>query len=264
MPVEFSPMDRRQTLGLDSGIFLTTGAGYIIPGPNQSPSAGADNGITYQWPPIWGPTYYDPAILDFDFIPDSDTLRLKYVFGSEEYNEWVGGSFNDIFFLNISGANPNGGQYENKNIAIVPGTSNTSIKINTVNNGYSPPGVVPTGPCTHCEYYDDNTGGLTLEYDGFTVVLIAWLLTVPCENYHAQFGVLDAGDGILDTGVFIEENSFSSPLKITTTTLLDPTGLTEDMVEGHVEADLVFKLPSAEYAPVTICFEITGTAIKWY
>ena len=34
------------------------------------------------------------------------------------------------------------------------------------------------------------------------------------------------------------------------------------MVEGHVEADLVFKLPGAEYAPVTICYEITGTAIN--
>ena len=34
------------------------------------------------------------------------------------------------------------------------------------------------------------------------------------------------------------------------------------MVEGHVEADVVFKLPNAEYAPVTICFEITGTAIN--
>ena len=61
-----------------------------------------------------------------------------------------------------------GGQYENKNIAIVPGTSNTSIKINSINNGYSPPGVVPAGPCTNCEYYADNTGGLTLEYDGLT------------------------------------------------------------------------------------------------
>ena len=32
------------------------------------------------------------------------------------------------------------------------------------------------------------------------------------------------------------------------------------MVEGHVEADLIFKLPGVEYAPVTICYEITGTA----
>ena len=32
------------------------------------------------------------------------------------------------------------------------------------------------------------------------------------------------------------------------------------MVEGHVEADVVFKLPNAGYAPVTICFEIGGDA----
>ena len=32
-------------LGLESGIFLTSGAGYIIPGPNQSATAGANNGM---------------------------------------------------------------------------------------------------------------------------------------------------------------------------------------------------------------------------
>ncbi|MBM3435154.1 MAG: hypothetical protein FJY07_02925, partial [Bacteroidetes bacterium] len=248
-------------LGFDNGIFLTTGAGYIIPGPNQSASAGVDNGIIYPWPPPWGQSY-DPAILDFDFIPDSDTLRLKYVFGSEEYNEWVGASYNDVFFMLISGPNPNGGQYNEKNIAIVPGTTNTSVKINSVNNGYSPPGVIPTGPCTNCAYYDDNTGGLTLEYDGFTVVLTAFLLVTPCETYHAKFGVVDEGDGLYDTGIFIEENSFSSSAEIDVNIVLDPPGLTENLVEGHVEGDLVFKLPNTSFAPVTICFEIAGTALN--
>jgi len=246
-------------LGLESGIFLTTGAGYIIPGPNQSSSAGVDNGIIYPWPPQWGQSY-DPAILDFDFIPDSDTLRLKYVFGSEEYSEWAGSSFNDIFWMNISGPNPNGEVYVNKNIASIPGIPDTAVKINTVNNGYSPPGVVPTGPCMHCEFYKDNTGGLTLEYDGFTVVLTAWLPVIPCETYHAKFGVMDEGDGLYDTGIFIEENSFSSSAEIAVNTVLDPPGLTENLVEGHVEADLVFKLPSPEYAPITVCYEIGGTA----
>jgi hypothetical protein len=249
-------------LGFESGIFLTSGAGYVIPGPNSSASAGANNGVTYPCNPPWGPDCFDPAILDFDFIPDSDTLWIKYVFGSEEYNEWVGASLTDIFFLNISGPNPSGGQYANKNIAIVPGTPNIGVKINTVNNGYSPPGVIPTGPCNHCEYYDDNTGGLTLQYDGFTIVLTGWLLVIPCETYHTQFAVMDAGDGIYDTGVFIEEDSFNSSVKIDVRTVLDPPGLTEEMVEGHVEADLIFKLPGAEYAPVTICFEIDGTAIN--
>ena len=38
----------------------------------------------------------DAAVLEFDFIPTSDSISFKYVFGSEEYLEWVN-SFNDAF-----------------------------------------------------------------------------------------------------------------------------------------------------------------------
>ena len=55
----------------------------------------------------------------------------------------------------------------------------------------------------NCEYYADNTGGLTLEYDGLTTVLTGWLLVVPCEEYHIIIGIADCGDGIYDAGVFI-------------------------------------------------------------
>ena len=250
-------------LGISSGIFLTSGAGYVIPGPNTSSSAGANNGTAGNavLNSITTSTTYDAAILEFDFIPESDTLRFKYVFGSEEYNEWVGSSYNDVFGYFVTGPNPMGGQYSNKNIAIVPGTANTSVKINSVNNGYSMPGVVPTGPCMNCAYYDDNTGGLTLEYDGFTVVMVAWLLVVPCEEYHILIGIADAGDGIYDSGVFIEENSFESP-KIEVKTDPYPQGVSENMIEGCVEADIIFILPNPDYAPITVCFEITGTAVN--
>ena len=97
---------------------------------------------------------------------------FRYVFGSEEYNEWVGWfSFNDVFGFFITGPNPMGGQYLNKNIAIVPGTENIPINILNINNGFSIPGVIPDGPCTNCEYYADNTGGLSLQYDGFTTIM---------------------------------------------------------------------------------------------
>lgn len=249
-------------LGIASGIFLTSGAGYVIPGPNTSTSAGANNGTPGDptLNTITTSTTYDAAVLQFDFIPESDTLRFKYVFGSEEYNEWVGSSFNDVFGYFVSGPNPMGGQYSNKNIALVPGT-NTSVKINSINNGYSPGGVVPTGPCMNCEYYDDNTGGLTLEYDGFTVVLVAFLVVVPCEEYHIKIAIADAGDGIYDSGVFIEENSFESP-KIEVETDPYPQGVSENMIEGCVEADIIFRLPNPDYAPITVCFEITGTALN--
>ncbi|GAB4324706.1 MAG: hypothetical protein Kow00127_17400 [Bacteroidales bacterium] len=248
-------------LGISSGIFLTSGAGYNIPGPNVSTSAGSNNG-TPGHPSlnaITTSTTYDAAVLEFDFVPESDTLRFKYVFGSEEYNEWVGSSFNDVFGYFVTGPDPMGGMYSDKNIAIVPGTTNTSVAINNVNNGYAPGGVVPTGPCTNCQYYNDNTGGLTLEYDGFTTVLVAWLLVVPCETYHIKLGVADAGDGIYDSGVFIEENSFESP-KIEVETDPYPQGVSDNMIEGCVEADIIFKLPNPSYAPLTVCFEIGGTA----
>jgi hypothetical protein len=250
-------------LGLDSGIFLTTGSGYNIPGPNNYAGASANNGMPGNaiLNAISTGLTYDASVLEFDFIPETDTLLIKFVFGSEEYNEWVGSASNDVFGLFISGPNPMGGQYSNKNIAIVPGTTNTSVKINSVNNGYSPPGVVPSGPCMNCAYYDDNTNGLTLEYDGFTVVLIAWLIVVPCEEYHAMIGIADVGDFDGDSGAFIKELSIKPP-KIDLETILEPPGLTDEMVEGHVEANLIIKLPNAEYAPVTICFEISGTAIN--
>ena len=154
-------------IGMESGIFLTSGAGYVIPGPNSSASAGANNGMPghASLNAITTATTYDAAVLEFDFVPESDTLRFKYVFGSEEYNEWVFTQFNDVFGYFVSGPDPMGGFYSDKNIAIVPGTTNTSVTINNVNNGNSSPGVVPTGPCTHCEYYSDNTNGSSLEYD---------------------------------------------------------------------------------------------------
>lgn len=248
-------------LGINSGIFLTSGAGYNVPGPNASCSAGSNNGYPghASLNAITTSTTYDAAVLEFDFIPESDTLRFKYVFGSEEYNEWVNSSFNDVFGYFVSGANPDGGYYTDKNIAIVPGTTNTSVTINNVNNGWSSCGTVPTGPCENCAYYQDNTGGLTIEYDGLTAVLVAWLLVVPCEEYHIKIGVADAGDGIYDSGVFIEENSFESP-KIEVETDPYPEGVSDNMIEGCVEADIIFKLPNPEYAPVTIYFEVGGTA----
>ena len=248
-------------LGIGSGIFLTSGAGYNIPGPNAATAAGSNNGMPghASLNAITTSTTYDAAVLEFDFIPESDTLRFKYVFGSEEYNEWVGSSFNDVFGYFVSGPDPMGGFYADKNIAIVPGTTNTSVTINNVNNGYAAGGVVPTGPCTNCTYYNDNTGGLTLEYDGFTTVMVAWLLVVPCEEYHIKIGVADAGDGIYDSGVFIEENSFESP-KIEVESDPYPQGVSDNMIEGCVEADIIFKLPNPEYAPITVYFEVMGSA----
>ncbi len=191
--------------GIGSGVFLTSGAGNIIPGPNESCSSGINNGNLgdAMLTAMAGFTTYDAAVLQFDIIPQSDTLKFDYIFGSEEYNDFVGSTYNDVFAILISGPNPQGGNYGNKNIAMVPGYPELPVTVNNVNNGYAPCNVVPTGPCTHCEYFNDNTGGEYLEYDAYTTVITARAAVVPYEAYHLKIAIADVIDHIYDSGLLL-------------------------------------------------------------
>lgn len=200
-------------LGMESGVFLTSGTGFFIPGPNLSGSTGSANGAPGH--PVLNSialaTTYDAAVLEFDFLPVNDTIKFNYSFGSEEYNEHVGLSYYDVCGAFITGPNPAGGFYTNKNIMKVPGTTNTNVSINSINNGYAPAGVIPTGPCTNCWFFQDNTGGMELEYDGFTTKLICWILVLPYNDYHILLGIADVFGPGYDSGLFLEDHSLFSP-----------------------------------------------------
>jgi hypothetical protein len=45
----------------------------------------------------WTRTSFDANVLTFTFVPTTNQVSFQYVFGSEEYNEWVLGQnlFND-------------------------------------------------------------------------------------------------------------------------------------------------------------------------
>jgi hypothetical protein len=148
----------------------------------------------------------DACVLSFDCIPIGDTLLFNYVFGSEEYPEYVC-SFNDVFGLFLSGPEISGPFSGNAaNLALLPGTQ-TPISINTVNNGNElSQGCLPT----NVEYFIDNAEGTTIAYDGFTVNLLAIAVVVPGETYHFKLAVGDAMDAIFDSGVFLEAFSFRS------------------------------------------------------
>lgn len=201
------------TFGIESGVILCSGSGYLIPGPNISGSTGINNGapgdptLNALSPEIT----YNAAVLQFDFIPLNDTIRFNYIFGSDQYSESVGTVWDDLCAAFITGPNPYGGVYSSKNIAIVPGSTNTKVSISTINNGWAAAGTIPVGPCTNCEYFWDNTGGILLEYDGFTTILTAWILVVPLEEYHIKIAVSDVADTGKDSGMFLEEYSLFSP-----------------------------------------------------
>jgi len=186
-------------LGLDGGVVLSSGNVMDVPNPasillssNNGQPGDPDLNI------LAGVNTYDAAVLEFDFIPVGDSLYFEYVFGSEEYPEYVGASFYDVFGFYITGPKPDGAQYQHENVALVPGTQ-SPISVNTINHQTNP------------QYYIDNQNGLTIGYDGFTVILQIALAVVPFQSYHIKIAIADGMDQIYDSGVFLGANSFRSP-----------------------------------------------------
>ena len=203
-------------IGISSGIIITTGniSGFGGPqGPNNLADAGVDLGRPGPPPPVSGwlsaqvnaPSFHDAAVLSFDFIPQGNEVSFRYVFGSEEYNEFVNTQYNDAFAFFIQGPGIPGGV---QNMAKIPST-NSPVAINSVNNGYST-GCSNGSGASNPNYFVDNCGGSTIQYDGFTKVLTAKSNVIPCSTYRFYLVITDAGDPIYDSGVFLEAKSFST------------------------------------------------------
>lgn len=118
-------------LGLTGGILLTSGTVANSVGPNNSTSqtrSGIGMFSDADLNNIATSTTYDGCILEFDLIPYCDTISIDYVFGSEEYPEFVNSTFNDAFGFFLSGPNITG----SINLALIPNTT-TPVTINNVN-----------------------------------------------------------------------------------------------------------------------------------
>ena len=223
-------------IGIEKGILLTTGTAITTDdagpnGPNDYDHATAGSGEPHIDPDLCyignhdsTIEVFDAAILEFDFIPCADSIRFRYVFASEEYPEFVCSEYNDAFAFILSGVGTNA--MVPVNIATVPGTT-TPIAVNTVNGG-SVGGSGGPGGCggpgdpglANSAYYVDNTGGATIEYDGFTVPIVASYTVSPGKKYHFKIGIADVGDEAWDCAVFMEAGSFIStpyPVDLTVT-----------------------------------------------
>ena len=128
--------DAETYLGIDSGLILATGNIYDALGPNDVPyktgyftdpkikkKPKGDKDLNKVCHGITG----DVEVIEFDFIPMNNKITFNYVFGSEEYPEYVGSKYNDVFAFIV-----NGEKVKRANIAIVPGI-NLPVSINTLN-----------------------------------------------------------------------------------------------------------------------------------
>ena len=195
-------------IGIAQGVLLTSGSVNNAVGPNIQSSITTVNNVTFNDPDLMAidpNAIYDVCIVEFDAKPSCDTLGFTFAFGSDEYPEFVGSSYNDAFGIFVTGSNPIGPPYNGFNMTMIPNTT-SPVSINNVNNGTVCP---TTGPCMNCNYYIDNCGGATIEYDGFTSVITKTLQTVPYQPYQFKFAIADAGDHAFDSGVFFGLGSFS-------------------------------------------------------
>lgn len=241
-------------LGISSGIIMSTG--HVNGSPQIGSPVGGFASTNLGFPgdatlnALGLGTTQDATVLEFDFVPLSDTVRFRYVFSSEEYPEFVNTSFNDVFGFFVSGLNPMGGNYVNRNIALIPGTA-TPVSINNVNH------------LTNSTYFvhNQNLGGATIVYDGFTVVLTAWLNVIPCTQYHIKLAIADIADGIYDSAVFLEANSFSAP-EVSGTVDFSVPGAGSVMIEGCNSANIKFCIAYPLAYNYNIPVQVTGTATR--
>ncbi len=240
-------------IGLNSGLILCTGDIAVAVGPNNTDNATLGGGFLGASDPdldiLANNNTNDKAVLEFDFVPAGNTITFRYVFGSEEYNEYVCSGFNDVFGFFISGPGFNGPyQLQAVNIAIIPNT-NTPVAINTINNG-TPGTFGNAATCAaidpnwtnYSSYYTDNAGGTSVQFDGFTVVMTATAQVQCNQTYHLKIAVADAGDTGLDSGVFLEAGSLvSEELSIDAITSSGDSL----MIEGCNTALWIFTRPTA-------------------
>jgi cysteine-rich repeat protein len=189
-------------LPFNEGIVLTSGIANQLPGPNTASGANPDlfsdqsingtiTGGDQQLSQLVGAPTFNAAVLEFSFIPSNDVVSFRYVFGSEEYNEFVGSEFNDIFAFFLNGTN----------IALIPG-SQVEIRINSVNAN------------SNSQFFTDNTlpgAPLNTKLDGLVGVRQALYATGPVAAGQVntiRLAVADVFDASFDSAVVIEADSF--------------------------------------------------------
>ncbi len=210
-------------IGIAEGILLTSGNVFLVQSPNYIKDAGWVNGGSgdVHLESLTRGRIYDPMVLEFDFITSSDKLTFNYIFGSEEYPEYVDSRYNDVFGFFISGPG-----FNDVNLAQLPGTD-IPISINNINHKRNK------------NFYLDNTyldtreqfiwdprkrkvvknkdfgkkevpAPYAIQYDGLTRRLSIDCKLIPNEVYHIKLAIADVSDPILDSGVMLEAKSFSS------------------------------------------------------
>jgi hypothetical protein len=244
-------------INFESGILLSTGNIVNVPGPNISDSTDGNNnlpGDTDLDTLASAPTF-DATVLEFSFIPTRSIVMFDYVFGSEEYNEYVNSPVNNVLGFFVNGVNQ----------ALIPGTSVT-IAVNNINNGNPEPADTFLPDVSNSGLYRDNdrsTQGIPTpidtELDGLTTVL-SFVANVNEDQINSiKLAIANAGSSDLDSAIFIKEGSFiSPPITLEPISAINNTGTTHTVTatvehngELQPDVDVIFRIVEGPHTGLT-------------
>ena len=192
--------DEQGSTGLYKGLVIANGRVELIAGGNTKPNTSTNFGDPFfrDKHVISRSSLCDGAVLEIDFIPAKDSITLSFVFGSEEYPEFTGKEFNDVFKVLVQPLYVKGGA---KNIARLPNTSRVSVSsVNAdSNSGYYIDNTNPAGP-----YYN------TIEFDGFTRVIKTGTRVAAGKLHRLKIIIVDLEDCDYDSGILLDAYSFRS------------------------------------------------------
>jgi hypothetical protein len=177
-------------IGIEAGVVLSTGNAADVVGPNSDASRGTNNLRAGDATVDMLAAPYrtvDAAVLEFDVTPAAATISIRYVFGSEEYPEFVGTAYSDVMAIFVNG-------------------------VNCANHDGHPVGVNTINKIVNSALFIDNDNGARdTQMDGLTVALECVAAVTPGMPNHVRIAIADTGDAAYDSAVFLAAGGIKSP-----------------------------------------------------
>ena len=177
---------------VDEGVVFSTGDVVDVVGANGADNTTTAFNNTLNNHLLFG-NVRDLVTLSFNVTPTENTLIVEYVFGSEEYNEYVNSGYNDFIRIFVDG----------NNCAVTANGLIVSIDaVNDTSNGFL--------------YKDNDFGDLgpntpfSTEMDGFTKTVSCRYPVIPGISVPVVIGMADDGDAQYDSWAFFKAQSLRS------------------------------------------------------
>lgn len=226
--------------GIMDGIIITTGLAINALPPNTAGDKSANLGIYYDEPLVdmiagADVNSFDTVILTLTFDVEAwvNSVAFDFIFGSEEYPEYVGLEYNDLFGAFINGTQVVFDQFGAAITINGPFFSSSLVKVPPENG---------------------------MEYDGSTTVLVTKAAITPGSTGNVvQFVISDVGDAFYDSGALLA--NFRGAAEIVDTPVTNPFTPTATVTRTSTRTFTATPTPSRTR---TVTQTITETATHTY